>query len=104
MNTSNIVVGNRHFIPVAVLKNIGVIDDASAFFKKLPDSMKVKLIPETAMSFFQHAAELEDAQVNDWLVSFDSPEVQNLPKDDRPQYLDLVDKSFVAKRMVRTLH
>ena len=104
MYTSTVVVGTRSFVPVA---NLSVfIDDVSAFFKALPASMKLKLVPADAMSFFQKAADLQDATVTEWLVSMEDPEVKNfnVTELDTAKYVDLVDKAYIAKRLTRVLH
>ena len=50
MYTSTVVVGTRSFVPVA---NLSVfIDDVSAFFKALPASMKLKLVPADQAKYF----------------------------------------------------
>lgn len=93
----------RKFVEVNFLKESGFITDPSSFFHKIPETFKLKIVPQETMVVFEKFAELSEASVKDWIVSVQDPRVENVSEENHKnfQYLDLVDQNYLSTKVFR---
>ncbi len=87
------------FVDVNVLKKNGFLFDVKGFFEKIPETSKLKLIPNHIYAFFKKA-ELyeEDKEVVDWIIPFDDERIESIPED----YLNLPFVNLVSQNYIST--
>lgn len=91
------------YVNLSDLEDFNIIENASEYFKKLPDEVKLKVVGDDFYEIFQQYAALENSDdqscyVKNFIVS-ESEVGINITEFDTSFYVDFVDCNYLRNRI-----
>lgn len=92
-----IVYNDTNYVDVYTLFCIGIVPDASAFFKKLPEEVRLKVVNDEIYDVLKKYADLFGTEVVSWVIPVSA--LEDSEDYDYLTYMDHVDQTYLINKL-----
>lgn len=99
-----IIYNATYYVNLLELYNMGLIEDVTGYFQKLPEEVKLKVVKDEIYEVFQKYATILDSEeenvyVVPWIVSESDVDEFMDKFDEMFLFMDLVDVNYLRNRL-----